>query len=98
MLNMEKIRIAVENAEIKVKTLSKLEKQRLEKSLEITTRELCAYQEIKSIAQAEGKIDLETVLFIYNSLGTWKDTKLSYKIVLTQIFAMLLGFKAIKNP
>jgi predicted type IV restriction endonuclease len=91
MLNMTKIREAVERTEIKVKTLSESEKQRLEKSLELTTRELCAYQEIKSIAQAEGKIDLETALFIYNSLGTWNDTKLSYKIILTQLFAQWIG-------
>jgi hypothetical protein len=93
MLNMPKIRIAVENVENKLKALPDSEKKRLEKTLEISILELCHYQQLKSIAQAEGKIDLETAMFIYNSLKTWSDTKLSYKIVLTQVFALFSGVK-----
>lgn len=94
MLNMTKIREAIEHAEIKVKTLSETQKKALEMSLELTTREFVAYQEIKSIAQAEGKIDLETALFIYNALGNWQKTDIATKAILTQLFAMFLLSKS----
>ncbi len=41
--------------------------------------------------KAEGKIDLDTAFLIYNSLGNWTNTKLSVKIVLTQLFAAFLS-------
>jgi hypothetical protein len=88
---MEKIRLAIQKAEIKVKTLSESDKEQLTKTLNLTPREFASYQEIKSIAQAEGKIDLETAMFIYNSLGNWSRTDLATKVILTQVFAMFLG-------
>jgi len=94
MLNMTKIREGIERVEIRVKMLSESEKQRLEETLELTTREFVAFQEIKSIAQAKGEIDLETAFFIYNTLGNWQKTDIATKAILTQVFAMLLLSKS----
>ena len=91
MLKIEKVNFAIELAEKKLETFSDAEKRALEAKLEISVAELCAYQELKSIAQATGKIDLDTAFLCYNSLGNWSNTKLATKIVLTQLFAAFLS-------
>ena len=59
--------------------------------LELSVTEMCRYQELKSIAQASGKIDLDTAMLCYRSLGDWSKTSLAVKIVLTQLFAAFMG-------
>jgi hypothetical protein len=93
MLTMLKINVAINHAQIRLNSLSDSQKKALEETLELTPREFVAYQQSKSIAQAEGKIDLETALFIYNSLGNWSKTNLATKVVLTELFLYFLRNK-----
>jgi hypothetical protein len=90
---MEKVRRAIDNAQNKINLLSDSEKKALEETVKLTPEEYMVYQQSKSIAQAEGKIDVETSLFIYNSLRTWSKMDLATKVILIQIFAMFLGYK-----
>lgn len=93
MLTMLKINVAINHAQIRVNSLSDSQKKALEETLNLTPREYVAFQELKSIAQAEGKIDLETALFVYNSLGNWSKTDLATKTILIQLYASFLGAK-----
>lgn len=91
MIDINVIRTAIEKYEDKIKEKPKEDMNKLSKSLDITTSELCTFQNAKSIAQAEGFIDYETALLAYNALGDWPNTRLSVKIVLTQLFAVLIA-------
>jgi len=93
MVNMQMIRNAISIVELKTKTLPKSEIDRLNKLLELTPREFVSFQQLKSIAQATGKIDLETALFVYNALGNWSKTDIATKYVLTELHARFLGSK-----
>lgn len=93
MLNMEKIQLAIQKADLKVKEMSESEKERLTKTCDLEPREYVAFQELKSIAFTNQKIDLETAQFIYARLGNWSNTDLATKVILVQIYAMFLGVK-----
>ena len=56
-----------------------------EKSLTLSYQELVSFQELKSIAQACGVIDIETATFIYNALGDWDNQTVGTKFILTKL-------------
>lgn len=92
MLSYEKVITAIGNAKAKLETLDPKTKIVLDKTLsELSIKELFAYQELKSIALLENKIDLETANLIYRSLNDWNTTNLETRIILTQLFAQFLG-------
>jgi len=93
MLNMEKMRLAIQKADLRVKVLPESEKERLAKTCDLEPREYVAFQELKSIAFANQKIDLETAQFIYACLSNWSNTDLATKVILIQVYAMFLGVK-----
>jgi hypothetical protein len=88
---------AISDAEIRVNQLTDCQKRQLDKALEISPREMCLYQEVKGIAQAEGKIDLDTAMLIYRSLGNWAKTNLATKVTLTQLFYRFINPKPATN-
>lgn len=64
---------------------------RLYKSLDIDLQEIMYYQEKKSIAQLESKIDFETSLLLYRSLSPiqWSKTTLAERITITLILEQI---------
>lgn len=76
-------------------TAEKVEETR--KSLDMELMEYCKFQEIKSLAVAEGKLTLEEGMTIYQFLGESPDTfnnqTVEVKAVLTQMFSELLGLR-----
>jgi hypothetical protein len=92
MLNMDKVNFALTTTEAKIETLTIEKRTALENSLRtLEPREIVAYQELKSIAQIEGKISLEVALWMYNVIGHYGSTKLAEKVVFTQLIAALIG-------
>lgn len=91
MLKIEKLQETIEFAKTKLESLTVCQRDQLERQLDISPREMCLYQEVKSIAQAEGKIDLNSAMLIYNSLGNWHKTDLATKVILTQLFIAFLS-------
>lgn len=66
------------------------EKTELHSKLDIDIRELAIYQERKSLAMLENRIDFETAQYLYQKLNHWSSTTLTERIVLTQVFANIL--------
>ena len=92
MLNIETINTAILTTEIKLRTLGAANVAVLDDSLEsLSVREICAYQELKSIAQCEGKISLDSAIWIYKTICAYSTAKLSHRVVLTQLIAALAG-------
>jgi hypothetical protein len=66
----------------------------LSRKLDIELREYVAFQEVKSLAQADGRLSYENACYIYNQLGAgpedFNNRPVAVKIILTQVFAQLL--------
>lgn len=69
-------------------------------SLDMAFDEYCRFQEFKSLAYADGTLNLDEANFIYSSIGESVDTfnrlPVAYKVVFTQLFSELLK-RAIKT-
>lgn len=92
MITQEKLSIALESIRAKIKALAPEKLKTLEDSLRtLEPREIVAYQELKSIAQIEGKISLDVSLWIYNTINHYCTTDLADKVLLTQIVALFVG-------
>lgn len=92
MLNMKQINDCIVQYDIKLSNVDNTKLIDLDRTLgTLTPLEICKYQEAKSIAQLENKIDLETAMWIYNTLSNWSTVTLSERILLTQLFARWLG-------
>lgn len=67
------------------------------KCLDMDTNEHCRFQELKSLAQLHGIINLEESQFIYNNLGetvsTFNSQPIWIKACLTTVFKTLLKMK-----
>lgn len=72
--------------------------EKLHKELDMDMHEYCRFQELKSLAFAEGKLSLEEAETIYGFLGTvpedFNKHSVGVKATLTQIFSELLGRSA----
>ena len=95
MLNEEVLNKAIALTEEKLKTITDNKKANLAKNLEsLSPSEIVAYQELKSIAQINGKISLSVAMWIYNTIGHYSTAKLSHKIVMTQLIGVMAGAKS----
>lgn len=78
--------------EIGLTTQKKLDD--LHKSLDMECDEYCKFQELKTLAMAEGLLTLDEATTIYDFLGNTPETfnrqSLPVKVVLTQLLQMLL--------
>lgn len=92
MLDMTKINEALKRTSDKLIALDMPTYDSLDKSLKtLTPWEIVQYQEIKSIAQAEAKIDLEVALWIYNAMKQWSKSPLADRVIITQLIALWTG-------
>jgi hypothetical protein len=57
----------------------------------LTASELFAMQELKSIAQASGKIDLEVALWMYQTIGHWSTSSVANRYICLEVIAALSG-------
>ncbi len=66
----------------------------LHKNLDMSFSEYCRFQELKSLASMNGKLNLEEAQTIYGMIGedpsTYNALPLANKIVLTQVYSELL--------
>lgn len=69
----------------------------LHKKNDMALDEYCKFQELKSLAFAQGKITLDEANTLYGFLGempeTFNSQPLAVKVVLTQFFVELLGLR-----
>ena len=94
MLTEEVLNKAISLTEEKLKSVTEDKRANLAKNLEsLSPSEIVAYQELKSIAQINGKISLGVAMWIYNLIGNWSRAKLSHKIVLTQLIGAMVTAK-----
>ena len=94
MLTEEVLNKAISLTEEKLKFVTEDKRANLAKNLEsLSPSEIVAYQELKSIAQINGKISLGVAMWIYNLIGNWSLAKLSHKIVLTQLIGVMVTAK-----
>jgi hypothetical protein len=92
MIDGQKLREALVRTNGKIEALDKEKYQQLSSSMaSLTPREIVAYQEIKSVAQAEGRITLEVALWAYRTIGHWATSPLADKVILTQLIAAWTG-------
>jgi len=65
--------------------------------LDMNIAEYCSFQEVKSLAQASGKLTFEEAQTVYSYLGNsvehFNSQGIGVKVVLTQLFAQLLEWK-----
>jgi hypothetical protein len=61
--------------------------------MRLSVQEFVNFQELKSLAQAKGIINLETAQFIYNALSDWNKQTLGTRFILTKLHADLLKAK-----
>jgi hypothetical protein len=90
---MCKLEILINAIDQKFKEANPETVKQAEKSLALSIQELVSFQELKSIAQMSGLIDLETTQFIYNALGAWDRQTVGTKFILTKLHADLLKAK-----
>lgn len=92
MLDLNKIEIAVKNAEerIKTKNIGKEKEDQLFKKLDIDVKELVTYQNTKSELFAMQKISLDVANYLYNKLSNWSKTTLAERCVLNQLFLEIM--------
>jgi hypothetical protein len=87
---------ALELTNQRLATLTQQQKDQLESALHsLTVLEIVSYQEIKSVAQVEGKISLSVALWIYNTIKDWGKSPLAHRIVLTQLMVAWSGVETI---
>jgi len=87
---MQKVRESIERYEKEIQTKPKDQMDKLFKDLDISLTEMAHYQQRKSIAFLEGKIDMELAQFLYQKLGNWENTTLAERVTLTQVFLRLM--------
>jgi hypothetical protein len=86
MLTYQKVRTAIENTKQKLERLDPKQKLELDNTLKtLSVAEFGAYQNLKSVAFAEDKIDLDTANYLYRSLGEWNTLPLEDRIIITQL-------------
>jgi hypothetical protein len=94
LITLDKFETAIRDTQkqldINPKHKTALDFKLLYESLDFSPREICIFQEKKSIAQLENKIDLETALKIYNLLNGYQSTSLAERIVLCGLFQLFL--------
>lgn len=72
-----------------IPTKPKAMMEKLNASLAIDVKELCYYQEKKSIAYMKGLIDLDLANYLYEKLNDWANTTLAERVTLTQVFVRI---------
>ena len=81
-------------ANIRQKHMTGLQKKTLSNQLNMELREFARFQEIKSLAFAEGRLGLDDANLIYGFLGetplTFNAQPVEVKVVLTIVFKYLL--------
>lgn len=91
---MSKIAAAVTGAKMKLETVEPAKRESLHKTLDMAFDEWAKFQELKSLAQAENRLDADDAMYIYNQLGgapsVFNSRPLEVKVVLTQVYALLL--------
>ncbi len=89
MITIEQVNKSISKYEVEINKKPKDKMETLYKQLDISLSEICLYQEWKSIAQIENKIDFDTAMMLYNKLSTWSSATLAERIVLTQVMAAI---------
>lgn len=73
---------------------------KLNKSLELDMQEYCMFQEEKSLASMDGRLNLEEAQSVYHYLGecpsTFNAQPFEVKYVLTEVWTSLLKSKAVR--
>ena len=100
---MNKVIVAIDRqkstiaANVQTKGISAQKLKEISSSLDMPIDEFCKFQELKSLAYAEGKLTLEESQTIYCYLGEPPEhfnlQPLEVKVVLTKIFSELLGMR-----
>lgn len=84
----------IEEAQVQVDGMSQGQIELLSERLDVSPEEHCAWQEVKSLAVASGKISLEVASDLFEIIGgtpaTFNKRSLAQKIVVTRIMAVLL--------
>lgn len=87
---MNRIQKAIERTNEKLLTIPEWKKKDLEEKLDINEMEFVAYQNAKSKAQMESRINLDEALTIYNILNKYDTSTLAEKIVISRTMAELM--------
>jgi hypothetical protein len=84
----------VTGLEIKLRHTDQAKLDALTRKLDIEFREYVAFQEVKALAHADGRLSYENALYIYDQLGSgpedFNSRPVAVKVILTQVFAQLL--------
>jgi hypothetical protein len=92
MIDIQELREALARTDGKLKGMDKLTYGSLDSALkDLTPREIAQYQEVKSIAQAEGKISLEVAFWAYRLIENWSEAPLADRVILTQLVGAWTG-------
>lgn len=90
MLSMKIVKESIARYQAVIPTKPKAVMDKLYSTLDLSAQEIAVYAPRNSLAVAEGKIDLELSMFIYNSLMYWDHVGLAERLVLTQLFVVLM--------
>ena len=90
---MNNLQGIIERIDAQFKLIDPKKVKEIEKALTMSPIELCSFQELKSLAQINGIIDMDTALFIYNALGNWDKQTVGTKFVLQKLHSELLQEK-----
>jgi hypothetical protein len=88
-ITSDKVNKTIEKYEIEISQKPKDSMDKLFKELDLSISEIVFYQNLKSIAQLENKIDFETAMLLYHALGSWNKTTLAERITYNLIFTMI---------
>ena len=89
-LNLDVVNAAIVKYEGLIPSKVKADMDKLYVSLDIGPVELATYAQKNVLAFAQGLIDQELSMFVYNRLMHWSSTTLAERITLTQVFVRLM--------
>lgn len=93
MIDMSKISALITGTKTKIAAMDEAKKAQVNRSVptSLTPSELFAMQELKSLAQASGKITLGVALWIYNTVGHWGTSSVADRYICLEVIAALSG-------
>ena len=90
-LSMDVVNSAIVKARGVIDSKPQGEMDQLYTTLDISPSELSVYAQKNTLAFAQGLIDQELSMFVYNRLMNWHSATLAERVVLTQVFLRLLA-------
>lgn len=90
ILTMELVRQSIVKYEEEIKVKPKDRMDKLFAELNLSMHEIIVYQEKKSIAFTQQKIDQPLAMYLYRKLNNWDTTTLAERVTLTQVFFRLM--------